>query len=128
MSFAQQLQRLRDAAFGRQPGMRDGLAVIRTADLRELVHQFDRLDQEARAAYWSGINEHCLAHKCPDRAPGMADSDLQRPAPAETPSWREEAVSRLDHMAGLHPGGLIVGGIDRNPNLAWRNKPTDTTD
>lgn len=51
MRFHEQLERLRDAAINGQPGMKGDLVVVNRRDLRELIHHFDRLDEEARAAH-----------------------------------------------------------------------------
>lgn len=89
--------------------------------MRAIVRDEIRRQKEANSA-------HDEAHKCAKSAPDATDTGQHRPAAAETPSWREATVERLDRMASPSPEGTTVGGIDRNPNPIWRNKPTDTTD
>lgn len=49
MIFAHCLARLRDAADTRAQGIDRDKVLVNRADLRELLHHFDRLDAEARA-------------------------------------------------------------------------------
>lgn len=51
MSFAQTLERLKDAAHNRQPGRRPDVCVVRPKDLDELLYHFERLDDAAREQY-----------------------------------------------------------------------------
>jgi hypothetical protein len=48
VSFANALQRLRDAEPERQAGTNPRSCIVRREDLRELLHHFDRLDGEVR--------------------------------------------------------------------------------
>lgn len=51
MSFAQSLERMHTAAQQRARGRADGITEVRISDLRELLQQFHRLDEEARARH-----------------------------------------------------------------------------
>lgn len=48
MSFADALRRLRNAADSGTRGVRVDRAIVERQDLRDLLYQFDRLDEEAR--------------------------------------------------------------------------------
>lgn len=49
--FADALRRLREAAWKRQEGVREDRAMVKRADLQELLKQFDRVDGECREHY-----------------------------------------------------------------------------
>ncbi len=51
MSFARQLERLRQAAAVGMPGCPPGKVTVDVRDLRELLHHFDRIDTELRAIH-----------------------------------------------------------------------------
>ncbi len=49
MSLAWRLERLREAVSAKQPGVPEEKAYVERQDLLALLHQFDRLDAEARS-------------------------------------------------------------------------------
>lgn len=51
MAFAQEIERLRQAAYNRQEGVPEEKCYVWRRDLRELLFHFDRLDSEARNRY-----------------------------------------------------------------------------
>lgn len=55
MSFSHTLERLRAASQGWQKGMPQGSCIVKQEDLRELLHHFDRLDQQVRASQESPL-------------------------------------------------------------------------
>lgn len=81
MSFAKQLQRLRSAAGQPSPSNR---VTVRRDDLRELLLNFDGLDNEAR--FWAGrTREAIIPGMCIDDAEAMEQREL------------EDAIARLPY-------------------------------
>lgn len=52
MSFANRLKRLRDAVENPPPGFANGKTVVYRRDLADLLHHFERLDNEARERHY----------------------------------------------------------------------------
>lgn len=85
MTFARQLERLRQAAAVGMPGCPPGKVTVDVRDLRELLHHFDRIDTELRAIH----------QQAAPLSRALADIAAERRRQVEKEGWTPDSDDRL---------------------------------
>lgn len=116
MTFARQLERLRQAAAVGVPGCPPGKVTVDVRDLRELLHHFDRIDAELRAIHQTPKPAQQAGY-CADGDRCNCGGDLPRVREGCV-NWRKAAVAAAPALSWIDPNDK-----SRKQFLPWIGEP-----